>query len=275
MASEGSQRAGRTGRPSRHRRRVSPIRRGFVALASAIFATLVLANGAVAAPVVTLKVKALPISGFPGTGNVLGAGAEVEVQSTISGTEYGGYPSPLTELNLYSPAGSKITPTGFVTCANSVLENAGGKGCPQRSRAGPVGVGLGVVTFGGVPVPEKVTIESFFAPAGGLTFLVEGTTPSYFQVLEKAHWINTSPPYGQEVLVEVPLVETDPGGNDASIQSFTVKVGAAYKHGKKTVSYFTQPKKCPKGGFPVKMEMKFLSGETVIVNESVPCPLAK
>lgn len=251
------------------------MRRGFVATTSALLALLALASGASAVPAVTLKVKALPIPGFSGTGDMLGAGAEVEVQSTISGTEYGGYPSPLTGINLYSPAGSKITPAGFVTCANSVLETDGGKGCPQRSRAGPVGVGLGVVTFGGVPVPEKVTIESFFAPAGGLTFLVEGTTPSYFQVLEKAHWVDASPPYGQEVIVEVPLVETDPGGNDASVTSFTVKVGAAYKHGKKTVSYFTQPKKCPKGGFPAKMEMKFLSGETVTVSEDVPCPLKK
>ncbi len=251
------------------------MRGGFALPLALVLLALTLASSAAAAPTVTLKVKALPIPGFPGTGNVLGAGAQVEVQSTISGTEYGGYPSPLTEINLYSPAGSKITPAGFVTCANSVLENAGGKGCPQRSRAGPVGVGLGVVAFGGQPVPEKVTIESFFAPGGGLTFLVEGTTPSYFQVLEKAHWINALPPYGQEVLVEVPLVETDPGGNDASVTSFTVKVGAAYRHGKRTVSYFTQPKRCPKGGFPVKMEMKFLSGETVVVDDSVPCPLGK
>ncbi len=251
------------------------MRRGFVATTSVLLASLALAGGASAAPVVTLKVKALPIPGFPGTGNVLGAGAEVEVQSTISGTEYGGYPSPLTELNVYSPAGSKIDSEGFMTCADSVLENQGGKGCPQRSRAGPVGVGLGVVAFGGQPVPEKVTIESFFAPSGGLTFLVEGVTPSYFQVLEKAHWIDASPPYGQEVLVEVPLVETDPGGNDASVTSFTVKVGAAYRQGRKTFSYFTQPKKCPKGGFPAKMEMKFLSGETVTVDVRAPCPLRR
>jgi len=263
------------GEPSWRARRVSPIRRGFVALAWIVCATLVPASAAAAAPAVKLNVKALPIPGFPGTGNVLGAGAEVEVQSTIQGSEYGGYPSPLTELSLYSPAGSVITPVGFVTCADSVLENAGGTACPRRSRAGPVGVGLGVVTFGGVPVREKVTIESFFAPGGGLTFLVEGTTPSLFQVLEKAHWIDASPPYGQEVLVEVPLVETAPGANDASILSFTVKVGAAYRQGKRTVSYFTQPKKCPKGGFPVKMEMKFLSGETVVVNDRTPCPIGK
>jgi hypothetical protein len=247
--------------------------RGFVALASVAFASFALASIAAATPAVTLKLKALPIPGFPGTGNHLGVGAAVEVKVTISGSEYGGYPSPLTGINLYSPSGSKITPTGFATCANSVLETDGGAGCPKRSSAGPPGVGLGVVAFGGQPVPEKVTIESFFAPGGGLTFLVEGVTPAYFQVLEKAHWVNASPPYGQEVIVEVPLVETTPGANDASVTSFTVKVGAAYKRGRTTVSYFTQPKKCPRGGFPAKLEMKFLSGEIVTVSESVPCPL--
>jgi hypothetical protein len=265
---------------------VSPMQRRFavarfgVALVLASVAVLALASliGAdvvLAAPAVTLKIKALPIEGFPGTGDNLGAGAAVEVQVTISGTEYGGYPSPLTGIDLYTPSGSKITSAGFKTCADSILENAGGKGCPSRSRAGPVGTGLGVVSFGGNPVPEKVSIESFFAPGGGLTFLVEGTTPSYFQVLEKAHWVGASPPYGQEVIVEVPLVETAPGANDASVTSFTVKVGAAYRQGKRTISYFTQPKKCPSGGFPAKLEMKFLSGETATVADHVPCPRRK
>src|ERR1700722_325031 len=257
---------------ARSRLRVLPIRRGFVALASAMFAMLWVISIAAAAPSVTLKVKALPIPGFPGTGDALGAGADVEVQVTISGNEYGGYPSPLTGIDLYSPSGSKIAPAGFATCADAVLEADGGGGCPKRSSAGPVGVGLGVVAFGGQPVPEKVSIESFFAPGGGLTFLVEGRTPSYFQVLEKAHWVDASPPYGQEVIVEVPLLETAPGANDASVTSFTVKVGAAYKRGKRTVSYFTQPKKCPRGGFPAKLEMKFLSGEVATVTDSVPCP---
>ncbi len=138
---------------------------------------LACAAGAAAAPAITLKVKALPIPGFLGTGDVLGAGAAVEV--------------------------------------------------------------------------------------------------SYFQVLEKAHWISASLPYGEEVVVEVPLVETAPGANDASVTSFTVKVGVAYRQGSKTVSYFTQPKRCPRGGFPAKLEMKFLSGETVTVSDTVPCPLKK
>lgn len=225
-----------------------------------------------AIPAVKLQVKAIPIPGFPGTGNVLGAGAEIESRVTISGTEYGGFPSPMTGLDVYAPAGVKITTYGFATCAPAVLEANGPERCPRRSHAGPPGTGLGVVAFGGETVPEKVTIQEFFGPGGGLTFYVEGKTPASFQILEKSQWTTASAPFGPELQVEVPLVETVPGANDASVLSFRVKVGAAYRKGKRTVSYITSPKSCPKGGFPVKMLMKFLSGESVTVNDTVPCP---
>ncbi|HEV7163406.1 MAG TPA: hypothetical protein VGN25_09140 [Solirubrobacteraceae bacterium] len=220
-----------------------------------------------------LKVKPLPVPGFARTGNILGAGVEVEMQVTISGQEYGGSPSPLTGINIYAPVGLKVTSTGFPTCSKSVLEAAGPSSCPERSSAGPQGVGNGVVSFGNERVPEEVSIQGFFAVGGGLTFFVKGSTPSLFEVLEPAHWVTASaPPFGPELLVEVPLIETLPGADDASVTSFKVKVGAAYRKGKRTVSYLTNPKKCPRGGFPTKMELRFLSGETVTAPATVPCP---
>lgn len=234
-------------------------------------ASLTLAAGASARPAATLKVTPVPVPGFPGTGDILGAGADVEVQVTISGTEYGGSPSPLTGATFYSPAGSKVASAGFVDCPTSALEANGAAGCPKGSSAGPMGEGLGVVTFGGDRVDEKVSIQDFFAPAG-LTFYVEGDTPAYFQVLEKAQWTTASAPFGQKLIVEVPLVETVPGADDASILSFKVKVGAAYRKAKRTFSYITLPNRCPKGGFPLKAELKFMSGETVTVLDVEPCP---
>ena len=53
--------------------------------------------GAGAVPTITVKAKIVPISGFPGTGNKLGAGAAVESQLTISGTT--------------APTSSAMTPT--------------------------------------------------------------------------------------------------------------------------------------------------------------------
>ena len=54
--------------------------------------------------------------------------------------------------------------------------------------------------------------------------------------------------------------------------SIKIRVGAAFMQGKKLISYGTVPKKCPKGGFPAKTELKYLSGETSTVSIKVPCP---
>jgi hypothetical protein len=242
------------------------------ALALVAIAVVAFAPVADATPTATLKVKAIPIPGFPGTGNILGAGAAVEAVVTISGTEYGGFPSPLTGVNVFAPAGLKVDPKGFHTCAPATLEAIGATACPRASIAGPPGVGFGVVTFGGERVLESVSIQDFFAPGGGLTFYVEGKTPASFQILEKSYWAKAAAPFGEELFVEVPLIETVPGADDASVTSFKVKIGAAYKKGGKTVSYLTQPKTCPRGGFPVRMELKFMSGETTTVADDVPCP---
>jgi hypothetical protein len=249
-----------------------PVALALVPAVLALAALAVLAPAAGATPTATLKVKAIPIPGFPGTGNILGAGAAVEAVVTLSGTEYGGFPSPLTGVNVFAPAGLKINSTGFPTCAPSTLEAVGAAACPRKSIAGAPGVGLGVVAFGGERVPESVSIQDFFAPGGGLTFYVEGKTPASFQILEKSYWTKAAAPFGEELLVEVPLIETVPGADDASVTSFKVKIGAAYRKGRKTVSYLTQPKTCPRGGFPVNMELKFMSGETVTVADDVPCP---
>ena len=68
----------------------------------------------------------------------------VEAEYKISGTEYGGFPPPLTRVNFYLPAGTKLHPSGFPTCPVSTLEPSGKgpSGCPKgsvgRSRSAPV-----------------------------------------------------------------------------------------------------------------------------------------
>jgi hypothetical protein len=235
-------------------------------------APVALAPVASAAPAVTFKATAVPIPGFLGTGNILGAGAEVQTEATITGTEYGGFPSPLVLLTIDSPAGTTIDSGGFATCTQAVLEADGPQGCPKQSSAGPVGEGLGIVSFGHEQVREEVSIHAFFAPGNTLLFFVDGTSPTSLEIIEKAHWVSGSPPFGPEAVVELPLVETVPGALDASILSFKVTIGAAYKRGKKTVSYITLPKKCPRAGPLIKSEFKFDSGESTTVTYKPPCP---
>ncbi|HEY2142600.1 MAG TPA: hypothetical protein VGG98_11140 [Solirubrobacteraceae bacterium] len=248
------------------------MRRAFTCLALLGLAVTGLSASASAAPTVTLKAKAVPIPGFPGTGNKLGAGAAVLAEYTISGTEYGGFPPPLVGVTFYLPRGVKLHPQGFATCNPNVIRNSGPGPCPRKSIAGPKGEASGIVSFGTERVKETVSVQPFFAPGGGLEFYVNGTTPVSIEILSTGHITNSSPPFGPKLVAEVPLIESVPGALDASALSIKVKVGAAYRKGRKTISYGTMPKKCPKGGFPVKSELTFLGGVTVPASYKAPCP---
>jgi hypothetical protein len=251
------------------------MRRISTCLALVGLAVLALPGFASAAPVVTFKAKVVPIKGFPHTGYILGAGAAEQAEFTISGTEYGGFPPPLIGVNVFLPKGVKLHPQGFATCALERLKQVGS--CSKSSQAGPVGHALGVVAFGNERVPEEVSVQPYFGPAGSLEFYVEGHTPVLIEIISKGRYTPASGQFGEELVSEVPLVETVPGAPDASTERISVMVGAAYKKHGKTVYYGTVPKKCPKGGFPVKAELLFaglggLAPQTVTANYTVPCP---
>jgi hypothetical protein len=227
-----------------------------------------------AAPTVKLVAKAVPIPGFPGTGNILGAGAAVEAKYTIEGKEFtGGVPSPLTHFRFWLPAGAKLHPQGFVTCTAAELEAVGPSGCPKKSQASPVGSAGVVDVIGGEPVTETATLQAFFAPGGGLQFYVDAAAPISAQLIASTgSFKGASGLYSNELSGPIKLIETVPGAPPVSTTSINIKVGSAYKQGKKTVYYGTLPKTCPKGGFPVKSEFTFLSGESVVSNYKAPCP---
>jgi hypothetical protein len=255
-------------------------RRALTVLCLAL-ASLALPAAALATPTVSVKAKIVPIPidpssphspTYPGTGNLLGAGAGLEATLTIAGSEYGGFPSPVTRVVIELPAGVKLHPQGFATCPTAILESHEVQKCPKRSAAGPTGEVLGVVSFGGTRVQEKASIRAFFAPGGGLAFYTEGVSPAQLEVLATGSFSTAPPPFGPKLTVPVPLVETVPGAPYASVLSIKGKVGAAFKRGKKLISYGTVPKKCPKGGFKGKVEITFLSGETATIFPSVPCP---
>ena len=253
-----------------------------LALLGLAVATLGLPAAAGAAPSVTLKVKAVPIpknpssnSGptYPGTGNFFGKGTALETEFTISGTEYGGFPSPLVGVTAsYTPKGLEGHDSkGFTTCSAGTLESHEVQKCPKKSVAGPKGEARGVVSFGSTRVHETLSVQPFFETGGGLAFYAEGTSPAEIELLSPGSF-TSAPGSGPVFKGVVPLVETVPGAPFGSVEFIKVKVGAAFMQGKKLVSYGTIPTKCPKGGFPVKAELKFYSGETVSVTAKPPCP---
>jgi hypothetical protein len=245
-------------------------------------ALIALTGTATATPTVTVEAKAVPIPGFKGTGNFYGKGAAIQAKINISGNEYGGFPPPLIGVNFFLPKGTKLHTAGFPTCPESALEQsgAGPSSCPKGSAAGPAGHAKGEVAFGKEIVPEEVTIESFYKPGGGIEFYTSGHAPVSLEFLSKGRYTSLSGAggFGPELITEVPLVETVPGAQDASVQEITVKEGSAIKKGGKTIYYGTVPKKgsCH-GSFKGKAEFMFaglggLSPQTVSVPVSSPCP---
>jgi hypothetical protein len=244
-------------------------------------AGLALPATAAARPTVTVKAKIVPIPvnpgtpngpTYPGTGNILGAGAALEAEMAIAGTEYGGYPSPVTGIVVELPAGVKLHPQGFATCPLATLESHEVEKCPKKSIAGSKGEVLGVVSFGDTRVQEKLTLQAFFAPGNKLAFFAEGTSPASIEILTTGGFTTAPPPFGPKFSAVVPLVVTVPEAPYGSALSIKGVIGAAYKQGKKLISYGTVPKTCPKGGFKGKVEVTFLSGETVTDEPTVPCP---
>ncbi|HTR73254.1 MAG TPA: hypothetical protein VMG80_06625 [Solirubrobacteraceae bacterium] len=243
-------------------------------LAGLLIAASSLCSAAQATPTIVLfKTEALPIPGYPGTGDLLGAGAVIRGEGAISGSEYGGSPAPLVGAKIYTPPGMQVHPQGFVTCAPSLLEQSGPAVCPSRSIAGPKGSASGVVSFGGERVGETASVQLFFGPGGGLSAFVDGTTPVSLEIVARARLVGSAPPpFGLEFIGEVPLIETVPGALDASFIRGSVTVGAAYRQGKHTISYLTLPKTCSKGGWPVKIELDFLGGAVAEASYTMPCP---
>jgi len=248
------------------------LQRVSIGLAVIGLACLGLAVPASAAPTFTFKTVALPIPGFPGTGDALGAGAVIQVEGEISGTEYGGFPPPLLGIRYFAPAGAKLHPQGFASCASTAIEGDGPGSCPKKSIAGPKGVGVGIVSFGAERVQETASVQPFFAAGGGLELFLDGSTPVSLEILAAGRFVNSSPPFSVEFVGAVPLIETVPGALDASILKGTVRIGTAYKQGKQTISYVTVPRKCTKGGWPVKVELSFLGGSTAAASYKMPCP---
>ena len=245
----------------------------FAVLAVLGLAILGSSAAASAAPTLRFKTKALPIPGFPGTGDILGAGAVIQIEGKVSGTEYGGFPPPLIGVKAYVPAGAKVHPQGFANCAPAAIEKNGPTTCPKSSLAGPKGFAVGEVSFGGERVQERASVQPFFAPDANLGFFVEGRSPVALEILAKGgQFVSAAPPFGLEFIGEVPLIETVPGALDASFYEGIISVGAAYKHGKKTISYITLPKHCPRGGLPLKAELSFFGGATAEASYKMPCP---
>lgn len=224
----------------------------------AMFGCAALPAASIAAPSVKMKARAVPIPrnlkrrhsrDWPHTGNILGHPAAVEAKISIAGSEYDGFPAPLRQVVVYLPKGTRIHARAFKTCPVSKFANQEPERCPKQSLASPPGEARGTVRFGrDEPIREKVLVQGYFAPHGGLTFWIEGRTPVQIERYAQGKLRPTKGVFGQRLTTSVPLIATVTGAPFASTEYIDVTVGAArMKHGR-LVSYGTMP--MPEGRLP-------------------------
>jgi hypothetical protein len=257
-----------------------------VRLCGAVFVALLFgASVAYATPVLTATAQFNPIEGFAHTGDILGAGARIESKFTIAGSEYGGYPAPLTAIGLYLPRGTVLRRAGFSTCSVARLEeDHEPTTCPRGSKAGPVGAATEMVSYGSeIRDAEAMTVEPFFTPEG-LAFDIAGQSPFLIETFATGAWATPvlGNGFGPELTSTMPPIETVLHDGLGSTTELTLNVAGAYQRvsetGARQTSYYLRvPRRCPKGGLRWKAELSFSAvagqGASTVVTESrIPCP---
>ena len=249
------------------------IRRTPLYLVLAVLAVFCLPAFASAAVVTGVKAAIKPIPGFPETGDILGAGAQIEIEGRLEGNELpGGLPLQTRKLVLYFPAGTKIDPTGFPTCTVVKLEQLGPEGCPRQSRIADGTVGVADQIGTGEATREEGALEVFITPGNGVVAYANAASPISAQIIIPAQWETAAPPYGPKLTFNIPLVDSVPGALPVSGTSLKEKAGAAIHKNGKTYYYGRVPTRCPKGGFPGKGEVTLEGGQNIVTEVKVPCP---
>jgi hypothetical protein len=244
-------------------------------VAIAIGTCLALAAFALAAETLTFHASFAP--------DKLGASTNVSAGGQFHSTT-AGPPAPVTKVTAYLPAGMELDVRGAGVCSVGALERAGPTACPADSRAG-FGGGTGVIELAGELIHEPYTLDFFLGPREGgrnvVLAYVHAGSPAAFELVLVAREITAPEPYGIGFTVEVPPIATLPGASDASVESafltFGAKGVAYYRlvHGKRKLEHvrgLVVPKRCPRGGFPLKGLVDFADGTTTIAAAVIPCP---
>jgi len=206
-----------------------------------------------AATVTGVKAAIVPIPGFPETGDILGAGADVEIEGKLEGNELpGGLPLQTRKLVVYFPAGTKIDPTGFPTCTVAKLEEVGPQGCPAKSRIADGTVGVADQIGNGEATREEGALEIFITPGDGVVAYANAASPISAQIIIPAHWETAPAPYGLKLTFEIPLVDSVPGALPVSGTSLKVRPAPRSARTARPTTTAASPPSAQRAAFPAR-----------------------
>lgn len=219
------------------------------------------------------------------TPDQLGAPTNLSASATFGETE-GAVLSPVTKVTTYGPAGMAMDVRGAGVCKVSpaMLEQLGPSACPADSRIG-FGRATGLQELAHERIPGPFTLEFFLAPRqeGHLVALiyVNAVSPASEQLVLVAREVSAPKPYGLGVSFEVPIVPTIPGAPLGWVEHAFVTLGSAdvayYRtvHGHRRLFHVrgvVVPKTCPRGGFPIELQVQNADGSTAAAKTVIPCP---
>jgi hypothetical protein len=185
-----------------------------------------------------------------------------------------GDPLPLRNSILRLPTGLGIEIPHLRSCAPERLRLLGAHGCPAQSRLG-VGRALVRAPLGSQLLGESVSLWMFLGPLRDLqpTFelLAEGYTPFDERVVLSGTVLPDNSPYGEDLVLSVPVIPTLPLEPDASIASISLTIGSSRSSAHESNTTI-EPARCPPGGFPFAAELTYADGSTQDVSTATPCP---
>ncbi|HEY4896565.1 MAG TPA: hypothetical protein VII01_10795 [Solirubrobacteraceae bacterium] len=239
---------------------------------------------AAATPSVTFQARAVPIPGFPHTGNLFGAGAMFRLDYMIAGTEFDGAPWPLVGISVQLPAGTKIRPAGFPTCPEPLAEQSGSEACPRRSL---LGSGAGVASVApatGGRLAEPFEVTPLVLPGPGLELRASGHSPLSFATPWPGVLTAGAAGSAPDLTTTIPTTAPEGAAGPSSIESLDLTLGGAGRSvgtpstTPKARYFFALPKTCPLGGQSVGAVLTFAQGGDpskplgVSVSSRIPCP---
>jgi hypothetical protein len=217
----------------------------------------------------------------------LGVSTTIEFGFEVHSTAVGEAPSPVTDVDLSLPAGMGLASStlGLAQCQPATLLALGAEGCPANAQIG-YGTALGEVPINGETVLEPAEVQALFGPVAGenlqVLFYADAKAPVSAQLVFPGQLL-TSPShlYSGRLDTAIPLIPTWPDGPDIAITNFSSTIGPLgltyyrHLHGK-VVPFHPRgikvPTRCPRGGFPFRVQLMFLDGTQTSTTSNVPCP---
>lgn len=195
-------------------------------------------------------------------------------------------PPPIVEGQLRYPAGLdvQLSGLGIAGCTEATLVLLGPSGCPRDSWMG-YGRAVAELPIKGEAFREtaRIAIVRTYERHGRPTMLlVVYDEPAVdAQIVLPSELFPASKPFGGRLAIHVPLVTSFPGAPDISVTQIKLVLGpksliyTERVHGR-MVRYRPEgiplPGRCPRGGFPFSIALRFLDGSEASARTAVRCP---